>query len=308
MMRVNQEWIGLSGMMMALMLVFLCISVLLVEAMQKEQATAQAVADAYQSIKKQRIHDIQKQQAETQALTDAYETIEIQINNMQEQQAENQALTDAYETIKTQIHNMQEEQAKLKAIAASFQTMQQRLNRDLKSEFQSDLQRWDAQILPDNTIRFKSSDVLFDLNSSAISPNFKNIVAEFFPRYLNILTSNAYQDRIQEIRVEGHTSSIWKSATSREQSYLNNMRLSQDRARSVLQYVYENTTSETKRRWLEKHLRANGMSFSKLITRNDQEDIQASRRVEFRVLTKTDEKIYEIIDTLQKTPLYSIEH
>ncbi|CAB5507263.1 hypothetical protein AZO1586I_1802 [Bathymodiolus thermophilus thioautotrophic gill symbiont] len=51
--------------------------------------------------------------------------------------------------------------------------------------------------------------------------------------------------------------------------------------------------------FLENVFRANGMSFSNLIKNYGEEDIQASQRVEFRVITKAEEKIYEIINKLQ---------
>jgi hypothetical protein len=40
--------------------------------------------------------------------------------------------------------------------------IQQQLYEDLKKEFKEDLKIWDAEILKDNTIRFKSLDILFD--------------------------------------------------------------------------------------------------------------------------------------------------
>ena len=199
------------------------------------------------------------------------------------------------------MNEIQKEQAVIKEFAEEYQTIQRQLNIDLNNEFRDDLVKWDAEILRDNTIRFRAPDILFASSSSDIKPNFKEILNDFFPRYLSILTSDIYKDNIQEIRVEGHTSSTWQSAKSREVSYLNNMLLSQDRARNVLAYIYGETSSTTDRRWLEKHLRANGMSFSRLIIKDGQEDVSSSQRVEFRVMTKAEEKIYQIIDKLQKT-------
>jgi outer membrane protein OmpA-like peptidoglycan-associated protein len=141
---------------------------------------------------------------------------------------------------------------------------------------------------------------LFDLNSSKIKIEFEQMLLDFFPRYLKILTNKIYKDEIQEVRVEGHTSSIWKGAKSREESYLNNMRLSQNRARKVLNFTYKTTKLGRDRRWLEGHFRANGMSFSKIIKTQGKEDSQASQRVEFKVLTKSEEKINEIINKLQE--------
>ncbi len=197
------------------------------------------------------------------------------------------------------MNEVQKEQKAIKAIAENYQNIQLQLNKDLNKEFKNDLRKWDAEILPDNTIRFKSPEVLFDTNSSELKVFFMSVLDNFFPRYLDILTNRKYKKQIKEIRVEGHTSSIWNNAT-REQSYINNMSLSQNRAKSVLEYTYNITHLPNQKKFLEDVFRANGMSFSNLITEKGKENIQASQRVEFRVLTKAEEKIYEIIDKLQK--------
>lgn len=195
------------------------------------------------------------------------------------------------------MNEVQKEQKAIKEIAENYQNIQQQLNRDLKNEFKDDLSKWSAEILRDNTIRFKSPDILFDTNSSEIKSVFKVVLNDFFPRYLDILTNKNYSNKIKEIRIEGHTSSIWDGAT-KEQSYINNMSLSQNRAKAVLEYSYNITQFD--KEFLEKVFRANGMSFSNLIVEKGKENIQASQRVEFRVLTKAEEKIYEIIGKLQK--------
>jgi outer membrane protein OmpA-like peptidoglycan-associated protein len=193
---------------------------------------------------------------------------------------------------------VQKEQKAIKEIAEGYQNIQQQLYEDLKKEFKKDLEIWDAEILKDNTIRFKSPEILFDTNSSKIKELFKNVLDDFFPRYLEILTNNKYKKQIKEIRIEGHTSSVWKNAT-RGQSYINNMSLSQNRAKSVLAYSYNIVKSANNKVFLENVFRANGMSFSNLILKNEKEDIQASQRVEFRAVTKAEERIYEIINKLQ---------
>lgn len=193
---------------------------------------------------------------------------------------------------------VQKEQKAIKEIAESYQNIQQQLYKDLNQEFKEYLESWDAEILQDNTIRFKSPEVLFDTNSSELKALFITVLDDFFPRYLDILTNKKYKKQIKEIRVEGHTSSVWKNAT-REQSYINNMSLSQNRAKSVLAYSYNITNSANNKIFLENVFRANGMSFSNLIKENGEENIQASQRVEFRVITKAEEKIYEIINKLQ---------
>ena len=197
---------------------------------------------------------------------------------------------------------IQSEQQAVKEIAMTYRQSQQSLNQDLFKEFEKNLKEWGAEITKDNIFRFNSPDVLFKSGSSEISNQFKKILDDFFPRYIKLLTSNKYKNEIDEIRVEGHTSNAWGIGTSKNNIYLNNMQLSQNRANDVLTYCYKsnNKIIENNKRWLEKQFRANGMSFAKLIYKeNGQQDFTKSRRVEFRVLTKAQEKIYKIIEQLE---------
>ncbi len=78
------------------------------------------------------------------------------------------------------------------------------------------------------------------------------------------------------------------------------MKLSQNRANNVLSYCYsiKNEIIDNNKQWLEKHFRANGMAFSKLKFLDKAKniiDLNKSRRVEFRVQMKTEEKIYKIL-------------
>ncbi len=74
------------------------------------------------------------------------------------------------------------------------------------------------------------------------------------------------------------------------------MKLSQSRTRSVLQHVLNLFKVTNKKKWLKKHLTANGLSSSRLIETNEIEDEEASRRVEFRVETNAEKQIEEIIN------------
>ena len=106
-------------------------------------------------------------------------------------------------------------------------------------------------------------------------------------------------DDIAEIRIEGHTSSEWTENTSPEAAYIHNMKLSQGRTRSVLEYVLQIPSikqSQTIQDWLKLHLTANGLSSSKLIAPNGIENKKESRRVEFRVRTNAEKRIVEIIN------------
>jgi outer membrane protein OmpA-like peptidoglycan-associated protein len=189
----------------------------------------------------------------------------------------------------------------VKSIALIYDQMRLKLYSDLYAEFAKDLPGWGAVLFRDLTIRFKEPDVLFDTGDHKLKPHFIDILNDFFPRYVRILSSQAYRDAIEEIRIEGHTSSMWKNAPA-EQAYFKNMELSQSRTRTVLEYVVGLPRVSVQETWLKSRLTANGLSSSKTIRLGDgREDVKASQRVEFRVKTNADDKIAEILkqDTKQ---------
>lgn len=173
------------------------------------------------------------------------------------------------------------------------------LGRDLCTEFAKDLAKWDAECDSKNlSIRFKSPDVLFDTGKDVLKPQFAIILNDFFPRYIQILSQEKYKDKIEEIRIEGHTSSKWSMGVNDNDAYFLNMQLSQARTLSVLRYVLVNTNTNNKD-WAKKILTANGLSSSKLILNNDgTENQQASQRVEFKVRTNADEYMQEVLNDL----------
>jgi len=161
------------------------------------------------------------------------------------------------------------------------------LNKALHEEFDKDLQEWKAIITDDNIMRFNAP---FKPGSNVLPIEFSLILADYFPRYIKVLSNEKFKDEIEEIRVEGHTSNGWGSVINKKKVYLKNMHLSQERASNVLTYCYDlnNSIITTNLNWLQNNLRANGMSFSKLLHKkgSDEEDRDRSRRVEFKVLTK----------------------
>src|SRR5690606_651372 len=121
------------------------------------------------------------------------------------------------------------------------------------------------------------------------------ILDEFFPKYIEILGSEKYRADIEEIRIEGHTSSE-AGLLSVDEAYFYNMRLSQDRTRSVLEYVLGIPEVRADRVWIREHLTANGLSSSKLVLDDKgKENRLRSRRVEFRVRTNAEKRIVKII-------------
>lgn len=190
---------------------------------------------------------------------------------------------------------------KAENVARVYDEMRIKLYEDLKREFASDLDRWGAELDEDLAIRFKEPDVLFDTGSDTIKPTFAGILKDFLPRYLAILTHDEYRNSISEVRIEGHTSSLWTGAASMDDAYFQNMQLSQSRTRSVLKFALTLPEAASYKNWLKTTLTANGLSSSKLMLKDDgTEDITRSRRVEFRVRTNAEERISEILAVSEK--------
>jgi outer membrane protein OmpA-like peptidoglycan-associated protein len=148
------------------------------------------------------------------------------------------------------------------------------------------------------------------------------VLDDFFPRYLsvltkkNIITSSGevkfFKNSISEVRIEGHTNSVWSKSIPEKEAYYLNMALSQGRTRSVLTYIYDLATVEKDRPWIKEHIAAVGFSSSRPIyieadcnhrlTHRENtctEDMAKSRRVSFRIITNADTEIQKILATLQ---------
>lgn len=184
-------------------------------------------------------------------------------------------------------------------VVKEYQETKNDLSRALQKEFAENLKQWNAEMLGDMTIRFKDPNVLFDTGSATLKPSFKEILDNFIPRYMKIITSEKYKDSIKEIRIEGHTSKKWSSNTDELTAYLKNMHLSQERAQSALEYILSLSTINQNQFWIREHLIANGFSSSKPIKRIDGTiDDDVSQRVEFRIVTNADEKMQSIAEKI----------
>lgn len=157
------------------------------------------------------------------------------------------------------------------------------LFKEIKNEFDEDFERWKVSLDEDLTIRFDAPQVQFAPQSYEIRPYFQDVLFEFWPRYIFLLKN--HNDDIKEIRIEGHTSKRWGNL-SQEQAYFKNMKLSQDRTRSILEYVFTLETA-TSKEWMRQYITANGLSSSQPeINEDGTYSPKKSRRVEFRSISK----------------------
>ncbi|MBQ7878595.1 MAG: OmpA family protein [Bacteroidaceae bacterium] len=180
---------------------------------------------------------------------------------------------------------VQEKAEQDEELVRQYDQIKTQLYIDLQEEFKEDLKVWRASIDSTLCVRFQEPSMLFDYDKADLKPKFKEILDDFFPRYIAVLSREKYKDRIVEIRIEGHTDS--------KGEYFYNMALSQNRTRTVLQYCF-NLMTEEQSAWLKGLITANGLSSSQPILVNGAEDFELSRRVEFRVRTNAEKQLEEI--------------
>lgn len=195
----------------------------------------------------------------------------------------------------TYMMQVSEDRNQLIEIAVTYEKTKVAIYEQLQVEFKDDLNKWNAEIDKQSlAFRFQEPDVLFNVGEAEIKDKFKIILDDFFPRYIRILKQ--YQPDIEEIRIEGHTSSEWrKNNVADDKTYFLNMALSQNRTRATLEYCLMLPDIATERSWIKRILTANGLSSSKPIIVNGVEDTVHSRRVEFKVKTNSETQIMKIL-------------
>lgn len=192
--------------------------------------------------------------------------------------------------------------------AGEYINMQKELKEALEDEFKDDFDKWNAYISDDLTIHFRDINVLFEPNDDIVRDNLKMILDSLFPRLVYIICSDKFRDDILEIRIEGHTATInydtiKQVEVSKEESFKRGMLTSHNRTNNVLFYCLENTQFLNDKigdmdahDWVRKHIVAISYSDSLPIYKEgtDEEDYKASRRVEIKIRTKSEEVIFDI--------------
>ncbi len=200
------------------------------------------------------------------------------------------------------ILQIQQKQAERDEIFEEFKATKEALYLELDSTFREDFEKWDVILDKDLSIKFVNQEVLFASGQANITTEFKERLDNFFPKYLESIMQPKYKDKIAEVRIEGHTDTT--------NTYIYNVQLSQDRARSVLAYLrkldcYENL-STTGKNQLQFWLTANGLSYGRTLDNNRELTIYSnkpvnkglSRRVEFRIVTTSEKLVEKVIENL----------
>ena len=198
-----------------------------------------------------------------------------------------------------------DQQEKEQLILSEYQNTKKELFDELSANFDKDMKKWKIILNKDLSIQFTNPEVLFPSGESELTEEFKSILSNFFPKYIRIITKKKYRAKISEIRIEGHTDDVAIGAT--EDAYIDNIQLSQDRARNVLAYLRSLSVYKKLKKSDEMMLKywftANGLSYGRMLDDNKNLALFSnkkinranSRRVEFKILTKSEELIEEVI-------------
>lgn len=190
------------------------------------------------------------------------------------------------------------EKRAIERIAVKISEKEIEIHRALAEEFEDDFERWkisfDEQrplIIDFNAARYK-----FEIGKPYLPDALKQVLNEFFPRYLNVL--QRYEKDIKAIQMEGHTSSGWNDGDTPLYAYKTNMNLSQKRSRNLFDHIIANKEAfNTHLYWLRDKLSAIGYGPSNLIYfENGDEDKERSRRISFRVIADSDIIMKDILE------------
>ncbi|MFY8066239.1 MAG: OmpA/MotB family protein [Flavobacterium sp.] len=194
-------------------------------------------------------------------------------------------------------------------IFEDYRNTKQNLYKELNREFKDDFLKWSIVLDNDLSIKFTNPEVLFPSGKAEITTKFEDILNDFVPKYLNILLDKKYENKIAEIRIEGHTDDVAIMETN--DSYMDNIKLSQERSRSVLKFLrstsYFKSLSDDKKNKLQFLLTANGLSYGRTLDSdkkltyysNNAIDKKNSRRVEFRIVTTSESLIENVLKNLE---------
>lgn len=155
----------------------------------------------------------------------------------------------------------------------------------LVTEFKNDMKDWNATLDKSSLVfSFRDPTALFQQGNSELNQRFQDILKSFFPRYVKV--TSQYKEHIQNIVIEGHSSSENRMGKSKKAKFNLNKKLSVNRANNVLSYTNKLVDQNVGKNilWILNTFESNGLSSSKLIyNKNGTENKEMSRRVEFRI-------------------------
>ncbi len=136
-----------------------------------------------------------------------------------------------------------------------------------------------------------ASNILFEVGKSTLKEGAKAELKEAFEEYIGaLLADDGIRPFLDKIIIEGHTDS--------DGEYIYNLKLSQERALAVMEYLL--SLDFSKKHHIKSLMVASGRSYLDLIIRNGKEDKEASRRIEIKFRLKNEDAMEEIEKVLDE--------
>ena len=174
------------------------------------------------------------------------------------------------------VENLQNQRAKIKNLTGIRVKVITALKKELGDKISLDSTNGSLRL---------SSNILFSSGSDKLKDMAKEALRKSFKDYITALLSNPnIKPHIDKIIIEGHTDSVG--------SYMSNLKLSQNRALAVMDYIL--TLDVVKKYKIKSLITASGRSYMDLIKVNGKEDREASRRIEIKFKLKNNEAMQEI--------------
>jgi len=130
-----------------------------------------------------------------------------------------------------------------------------------------------------------ASNILFSVGKSTLKDEAKVELKKAFEEYIGTLISDEnIKPHLDKIIIEGHTDS--------DGGYIYNLKLSQDRALSVMEYLL--TLDFSKKHNIQPLMIASGRAYLDAIVENGIENKEASRRIEIKFRLKNEDAMHEI--------------
>ncbi len=130
-----------------------------------------------------------------------------------------------------------------------------------------------------------ASNILFSVGESTLKDEAKIELKKAFEEYIGTLVTNEkIRPHLNKIVIEGHTDS--------DGGYIYNLKLSQDRALAVMEYLL--TLDFSKKYNIKSLVIASGRSYLDAIKKDGIEDKEASRRIEIKFRLKNEDAMHEI--------------
>jgi outer membrane protein OmpA-like peptidoglycan-associated protein len=135
-----------------------------------------------------------------------------------------------------------------------------------------------GEILSDGTIVLPE-EVVFEQGLAVIRPDLEAFLHGTCTPWIGLLRDSGLD--IGTVEIQGHASPEWRTGTTEDAAYRNNLVLSQERARNVLSTCLDQVTDPELAAWARTHLVAVGYSSGRPVLVDGVVDANLSRRVEF---------------------------